>query len=63
MSKETYRVFAKITTFCYIDVEADSQLEALQVGYKTDGGDFTTEEGQDDGIWDIYDAKKLSVEN
>jgi len=48
---ETYRVLAKTTTYCYIDVVATSQEEAEEMGQKIDGGDFITE---DDSGWEIY---------
>lgn len=58
MGKEIYRVYAEVSTRCYIDVEADSEAEALQIGEETDGGDFITEENT--GDWSVYQATKKS---
>lgn len=48
-----YRVWAKMTNYCYLDVEADSIDEAEEIADETDGGDFINSE---DGDWEIlYD--------
>ena len=39
-AKKTYRVWAKITSYAYLDVEAESESEAISIGEKTDGGEF-----------------------
>ena len=46
----TYRVHASYTAYCYIDVEADSKEDALEIGMNTDGGDFKQ---TDLGDWNI----------
>jgi len=56
MSK--FRVYAEVTTRCYIDVDAESEEQALAIGEDTDGGDFISEE--DTGDWKVYQATKIS---
>lgn len=58
MSKKTFRVFAEVTTSCYLDVEAETEEEALAIGQDADGGEFTTQD--DDGYWDVYSAVEIS---
>ena len=36
-----YRVWAESISYVYLDVEANSEGEALQIAEDTDGGDFT----------------------
>jgi len=46
--KKTFRVHAEVTTFCYIDVEANNITEANEIAEGIDGGDFiSTEQGGD----------------
>ena len=54
MKKQNYRVYAEVSTRCYLDVEASSEEEALQIGEDADGGDFISEE--DTGDWSVYQA-------
>ena len=35
-----YRVWAKSTEYFYLDVEADSEEEAMDIAADTDGGEF-----------------------
>lgn len=42
-----YRVMYKSTEYFYLDVEADSLEEALEIAEDTDGGEF-----YDDGVGD-----------
>ena len=51
--KKTFRVQAKVTTFCYIDVEASSIEEANEKAEQMDGGDFIT---TDEGDFNILDS-------
>jgi len=55
--KIKFRVYAEVTTRCYMDVEAKNADEALQMGKDADGGDFITEE--DTGDWHVYQATKI----
>ena len=49
-----YRVWAKVTDYCYLDVEATSESEAVAIAEEADGGDFSTSYSQ--GDWEIlYD--------
>ena len=38
--KKTFRVYAKVITYCYIDIDANSKEEAEDIAMDTDGGDF-----------------------
>lgn len=50
----TYRVWAKTVSYCYLDIDADSEENALRVAEETDGGEFIPTE---DGDWEImYDS-------
>ena len=48
-----YRVWAKMTSYAYIDVDASSKEEAEKIAEKTDGGEFIPTE---DGDWEIMDS-------
>lgn len=48
--KKTYRVWAKVTSYCYLDVEASSEDEAFAIADDTDGGDFIP---CDDGEFEV----------
>ena len=48
MSK--FRVWAKMTSYAYIDIEADTKEEAEKIAEDTDGGEFIS---GDDGDWEI----------
>ncbi len=48
-----YRVWAKITDYAYLDVEASSKEEAERVAENTDGGEFIPTEN---GDWEIMDS-------
>lgn len=45
-----FRVWAKMTTYSYLEVEADSEEEAEMIAEETDGGEFIP---TDDGDWEI----------
>lgn len=38
-----YRVWAECITDCFLDVEAESEEEALRIADDADGGDFITD--------------------
>jgi len=48
-----YRVWAKMTTYCYLDVEAEDAYEANEIAEKTDGGNFIDDSDSDD--WEIME--------
>lgn len=60
MAKKMYRVLATMETDLYLDVEADSREEAMEIGENTDGGDFIEFQGPGSGSWNIYDALVLT---
>jgi len=47
-----FRVYARSIGYCYLDVEADNEEQAMEVAREADGGDF-----HDDGIgdWEFSD--------
>ena len=48
---KTYRVWAKTTSWAYLDVEAEDEEEAYRIADSTDGGEFI---GSDvDGDWEV----------
>jgi len=52
-----YRVWAKMTSYSFLDVEAESEQEALEIAEDADGGEFITTE---DGDWELLpDVKPL----
>lgn len=54
-----YRVFAKMTSYAYLDVEAETGEKAKEIAENTDGGVFT----EGDGDWEIGDAIPLEPQN
>lgn len=55
-----YRVFAKMTSYAYLDVEAETGEEAKEIAENTDGGEFISTE---DGDWEIENAVLQEPEN
>lgn len=41
---KTFRVYAKVVTYCYADIEAKSVEEAEEIAMEMDGGDFVNQE-------------------
>lgn len=37
-----YRVWARSIDYCFLDVEAESEKEAMEIAQNTDGGEFFT---------------------
>ena len=48
--KKKFRVWAKSTDYCYLDVEANSKEEAEEIAENSDGGDFEVYHLQGDWI-------------
>lgn len=48
-----YRVFAKMVSYCYVDIEAESKEEAEMVAEDIDGGDFEPYDNGQCGSWEI----------
>ena len=57
----TYRVYAKYTNYCYIDVEAESEEDAYEKANEIDGGDFISDDEKEayNDTWDLYDCEEL----
>ncbi len=55
---KTYRVWARITNYAYLDVKADSASIAERIAEESDRGCFTNCE---DGEWDIISDKTEEV--
>ena len=56
--KKTFRVYAKVITYCYIDIEADSKEDAEFKASKIDGGDFISDDTDYSGDFLIAPANK-----
>lgn len=54
--KKTYRVWAECISYCYLDVEAESEEEAKDIADEADGGDFMP---TPDGEWHITEAIEM----
>ena len=52
-----YRVWAKMTTYCYLDVEAEDAYEANEIAENTDGGDFIEDSDPYNGDWEIMESE------
>ena len=50
-----YRVWAEMITDCYVEVEAESEEDAMNIAEDIDGGDFVI----DDGDWKITHADEI----
>lgn len=48
-----YIVYAKMTSYCYVEVEANSPYDAELVAEEKDGADFTPSDMPYDGDWEI----------
>lgn len=46
-------VYAKMTSYCYVEVEAASKQDAELVAEEMDGGDFIPSDLPSDGSWEI----------
>ena len=55
-----YRVFAKITSYAHLDVEAETVEKAKEIAENTDGGEFID---TGDGGWEIDEAVLLEQQN
>ena len=55
-----YRVFAKMTSYAFLDVEAETGEEAKEIAESTDGGEFISTE---DGDWEIDEPIPFDPEN
>ena len=58
---KTYRVYARYTSYCYIDVEAESEDNAYEKASEIDSGEFVTDDEKNYyyGSWNLYDCEEL----
>ena len=54
---KTYRVWAKMISYAYLDVDAEDEDEAWEVADRTDGGEFTP---TSDGDWELLDTDYIT---
>jgi hypothetical protein len=52
-----FRVWVKVTSYCYLDVEATHDSDALRIAGETDGGEFVPVIYG--GGWDIDRVEEL----
>jgi len=55
---KTYRVLASYTTYCSVNIEAESEGDAFDIAITMDGGDFK-QDGY--GDWDIDQVIELEL--
>jgi len=55
MSKQ-YKVFAKMSTYLYVYVDANSNDEAMEIARDMDGGEFIPYDQGILGDWEIVEA-------
>lgn len=55
-----FRVYAKMTEWLYLDVEAESKEKAIYLAEVEDGAFFTSEQI---GDWEIQDAEEIESKN
>ena len=51
-----YRVWYQSSTYCYVDIEAESKDEANSIAEHMDGGEFIS---TDDGCWGYLNTEEL----
>lgn len=51
-----FRVYAKMTEWLYVDVDAESKEAAEEIASKIDGGEFS---GCQNGLWEIENAEEI----
>lgn len=60
--KKTFRVYAKVITYCYIDIEAKTKEEAEEEAEEMDGADFISDEVEDGGDFIVSPEEKPTKE-
>jgi hypothetical protein len=58
MNRKNFRVWATVTSYCYLDVKAENVDDAMSIVEDTDGGDFTPCPDDDSGSFEIYQAEE-----
>ena len=54
-----YRVWAKSIAYVYIDIEANSEMEAMEAAEALDGGDYH----EDGGDWEYGETYQLDPDD
>ena len=54
-----YRVWAKSISYCWLDVEADSEDEAMEIAEEADGGEY---EESPYGDWIVTECVPLDLD-
>ena len=54
-----YIVWAKMTSYAYLYVDAESEEEAFEIAEETDGGEF---EPSEDGDWEIVTCNPVDCD-
>ena len=55
--KKKFKVCAKMTSYCYLNVEAENEEKAIEIAENTDGGEF--EQSALEGDWEIIDVEEI----
>ena len=58
--KKKYVAIARVTTECYLEIEANSEEEAQEIADYTDGGDFITDE-KSGGDFRVISVRKVKM--
>ena len=59
---KTYRVWARMTCYAYLDVEAENKKDAISIAEQTDGGEFYTDDDPFSGSWEVIDEEDVVEE-
>ena len=53
-----FKVWAKMTSYCYTYVEAETKEEAIEKALNIDGGDFAPDDNPYSGSWEIVNVEE-----
>jgi hypothetical protein len=59
----TYRVNASYMSYCYVDIQAESEDEAINLAGEMSVEDYTTDASGFDEAWEIDSAELLHPED
>ena len=63
IEKRVFRVWAKMTQECYLDVMAESAEQAYDIGRNKDGGEFLLDEDMFAGSWEVLHDPEVLEED